>query len=333
MFLYTHLNGVFNWTCAGGITVSGACTGTSIINLTGGTFRSTAAAISNSVTIAGNVTLFSGTNLIAASGTPTWTYTSGTITVGTSVLSIASSMTFTNTFAALALYSLTISAAATITINTNIISCTGTLTLPGTAAVTFAGTAGWTTVNLTTTTLTATRIFTFQTGITYTITTDFTIVDTAVSTSRFTFISSHAVTRAIITLNYTATQLVKYVDPTRINSSNGQTIYSVNGVLTDSYGWANSIASGNIVKTFTGATLVVAGITKDKDGVALGSCIVYLFRDNGNTSATYITSMTSHAVTGAYSFTVWPGSTYFVVAFKAGATPVMDATDRTLVAV
>ena len=60
----------------GGLSVTGATTGTTVFNLTGGTW-SGSAALSCSVTIAGNVTL-SGTILYSASGTPTLTYASGT---------------------------------------------------------------------------------------------------------------------------------------------------------------------------------------------------------------------------------------------------------------
>jgi hypothetical protein len=80
-------------------------------------------------------------------------------------------------------------------------------------------------------------------------------------------------------------------------------------------------------------TATLSGITKDNGGNILGSCIVYLFKDNGDSTTTFVSAVTSDADTGAYSFTTIAGSTYFVVAFKAGATPVMDVTDRTLVAV
>lgn len=77
----------------------------------------------------------------------------------------------------------------------------------------------------------------------------------------------------------------------------------------------------------------VAGITKDNAGNVLGSCDVYLFLDNGDNTVTFIAHAVSNPTTGAYSFGTGAGSTYFVVAFKAGAPNVMDVTDRTIVAV
>jgi hypothetical protein len=117
-----------------------------------------------------------------------------------------------------------------------------------------------------------------------------------------------------------------------MDSSLGQSIYSAYGVIATCYNWSTSLGNGQVIPDAGGESVAVAGITKDSSGVALGSCVVYLFRENGNNSATFIAYQLSNAVTGAYSFTVFPGSAYFVVAFKGGATPVMDVTDRTLVA-
>jgi hypothetical protein len=113
----------------------------------------------------------------------------------------------------------------------------------------------------------------------------------------------------------------------------GQPIFTYKGTITDSYNWSTALGHGRIIPDVGGESVTVAGTTKDNAGVALGSCDVYLFRDNGNDTATYIAYQESNSVTGAYSFTVFPGSAYFVVAFKGGATPVMDVTDRTLTAV
>ena len=104
-------------------------------------------------------------------------------------------------------------------------------------------------------------------------------------------------------------------------------------MITTCFNWSNDLGHGRIIPEAGGESVTVAGITKDNSGVALGSCDVYLFRDNGNDTATYIAYQESNAVTGAYSFTVFPGSAYFVVAFLGGATPVMDVTYRDLAAV
>ena len=320
------LTGLFNWT-TGGLTVTGALTGTASIVLTGGTWQG-GAACSNNVTLAGDVTI-SETVLYAASGTPTLTHLSGTITTTGSTLSIASSCTLDTD--PVSWNHVTLTAALTLTIN-SLLTATGTLTLPN-AAVTFAGTAGWTVGTLTHTEITATRIFTLKEAITYTITTAINTTAGIAPTYRYTYTSAHASTKAILTLAYSATQSISAINPTRIDSSLGQVIFSYGGVITTSFNWANSIKNGNLIYTTGGESVTVAGITKDNAGVALGSCDVYLFRDNGNDTATYIAYQESNSVTGAYSFTVFPGSAYFVVAFKGGATPVMDVTYRDLAAV
>jgi hypothetical protein len=220
----------------------------------------------------------------------------------------------------------------TFTIN-SLLTATGTLTLPG-QATTFDGTAGFRVGTLTHLVIGSTRIFTFKEGVTYTITNAMNAVCPGNPTAwRYTYTSSHAATKAIITLGYGATQDIACVDPIRIDSSLGQCVFSYLGSITTSFNWSNDLGNGNILPTAGGESVTVAGITKDNAGTALGSCDVYLFRDNGNDTATYIAYQESNSVTGAYSFTVFPGSAYFVVAFKGGATPVMDVTDRTVTAV
>jgi hypothetical protein len=91
------------------------------------------------------------------------------------------------------------------------------------------------------------------------------------------------------------------------------------------------LSNGNIVSSFTGAATTISGVTYNKSGGILGSCTVYLFRDNGNSTATFVAATTSNATTGVYSFTVYPGSTYFCVAFGSYlGSDVFDATDKIL---
>jgi hypothetical protein len=323
----TVIDGAFNWN-TGGLTTAGALTGTATIVLTGGTWTG-GSVVSNNVTFAGT-SIVSGTIAYAASGTPTLTYSSGTITTTSSTLSIASSCTLNTN--GISWNNISLTAALTLTIN-SLLTVTGTLTLPN-AATTFAGTAGFTVGTLTHTTLaTSTKIFTFEEAVTYTITTAITATHATTQTLRYTYTSADGATKAIITLGYGATQNISHLDPTRIDSSLGQPIFSFAGVITTCFNWSNDLGHGRIIPEAGGESVTVAGITKDNSGVALGSCDVYLFRDNGNDTATYIAYVESNAVTGAYSFTVFPGSTYFVVAFKGGATPVMDVTDRTVTAV
>jgi hypothetical protein len=323
------IDGVFNWE-TGGLTTTGSLTGTTPIVLTGGTWTGAAGTLSKNLTFAGDVTL-SGTLLYSASATPTITYASGTITQGTSVLSLATNCTFDTN--GMSWYDITITGTGkTFTIN-SLLTATGTLTLPG-QATTFAGTAGFTVGTLTHSDIALTRVFTFEEGVTYTITNAINApVPGNPSAWRYTYTSADGATKAIITLAYGATQNIACVDPTRIDSSLGQCIFSYIGVITTSFNWSNDLGHGRIIPEAGGESVTVAGITKDNAGTALGSCDVYLFRDNGNDTPTYIAYQESNSVTGAYSFTVFPGSAYFVVAFKGGATPVMDVTDRTVTAV
>jgi hypothetical protein len=131
-----------------------------------------------------------------------------------------------------------LTAALTLTIN-SLLSVSGTLTLPN-GAVIFAGTAGFTVGTLTNTTITATRIFTFANGITYTIRVAFTTVHAAAQTVRFTLTSDHASIKAIIILGPSATQDIGFVDPTRINSSAGQQIFSYKGTITNCLNWISA---------------------------------------------------------------------------------------------
>ena len=322
------LNGVFNWSTAG-ITSTGSLTGTTPIVLTGGTWTGAAGRISNPMSFAGSSTV-SGTVLYGSAATSILTYSSGTITTTSSVLALGvAAVLDTN---GISWNDITTTAASTYTLN-SLLTATGTLTITGSGAVTFDGTAGFTVGTLTHSVVTATRVFTFKEGITYTITGAITAPYPSNPIFRYTYTSAHAATKAIVTLGYGATQDIANMDPTRIDSSLGQCIFSLDGVITTSFNWSNDLGHGRIIPEAGGESVTVAGITKDNAGTALGSCDVYLFRDNGNDTATYIAYQESNAVTGAYSFTVFPGSAYFVVAFKGGATPVMDVTDRTVTAV
>jgi len=79
-------------------------------------------------------------------------------------------------------------------------------------------------------------------------------------------------------------------------------------------------------------TYEISGVTKDSDGVALGSCHCYLCKDNGDDTASFIEYQLSHASTGAYSFTGLEDNdpNYFVIARKSLAPWVFDVTDYVL---
>ena len=71
----------------------------------------------------------------------------------------------------------------------------------------------------------------------------------------------------------------------------------------------------------------VVGITKDSTGAALGGCAVNLFDTELNC---LLKNMVSDA-NGNYSFQTSPGKSYYVVAYKAGDSPVAGTTVNTLV--
>lgn len=76
----------------------------------------------------------------------------------------------------------------------------------------------------------------------------------------------------------------------------------------------------------------LSGATKDKDGNALGSCTVELWKETAGGDIRFIASTTSHASTGAYSFTV-PNDTdakFRTLAYKDDTPHVFDVTDRVL---
>ncbi len=328
------VNGTY-WIYTGGLTMTGTLTGSLAgIEFIGGGTWSGASTLTYPVNINGNLTL-SGTVLYSGNSI---TYTSGTITYGTSSLALGASMTFTNTGGVLELYTLNLNGAYTLTINSNRIKCYGTFYLPN-ANSTVTGNAGLTASVITPNTgITAARTHTFKESIEY-------IYDNiyyrGLVAGNSVFTSAHASTKTIITLTLGGDADIAFLNPTRIDSSKGSSIHSYAVSVTDSRNWARFIRGGvvSIDSATTGMTLAISGVTRDKNGAVLGSCTCYLFREGssairpeGTAQVQWIATQVSDPTTGAYSFAAWAGSTYFVVAFKAGATPVMDVTDRTLTA-
>ncbi len=237
----------FRWN-TGGLTTTGSLSGVAIVRFNGtGTWTGAAGTLTNNCIIdtAGTLTI-SGTCLYstntltyvagATSGSGSLTFASGTLAgshdyAGVSLgangaFTVSAANTWTN-FA--------VSTTGTITFNA-LQTFTGTVTLPNTNA-TFGGSSGFTCATLTNTTITATRTYTFQALRTYTVTTDFTTVHAAAQTVRFVFASSSGTDRALFTLAGGATQNVGFVDPTRMDASGGQTIFTYHGVVTDSPNW------------------------------------------------------------------------------------------------
>ena len=101
-------------------------------------------------------------------------------------------------------------------------------------ATLFTGTEGWTTTNFSCKTAGATHSFTSNN--TYYIATSFNST-VASNTSRVSFVSSSPGTKAIFTLSNGGLQNVGYTNATDIDSNAGQTIFSFNGVITDTFNW------------------------------------------------------------------------------------------------
>jgi hypothetical protein len=206
-------------------------TGTSDIELDGTTAGTWGSAVQVN-TITNNVAInkTSGAS-VSILGSITWgaagkvlTKTSGNINAGTSTITTPGVSVTINDFT---FWNLTVSTGGTIiqnvlnTINNN-------LTLNGSA--TFQGTAGWVCANLVslaagTFTVTLQQLITYRTRLQAFITGG---VSTTVGT---TIISSGASTRAIWTLDQGASQSLIYVNGTRIDSSQGQTVWTFGGLI------------------------------------------------------------------------------------------------------
>jgi hypothetical protein len=226
-------------TCAGGYThaaTSGNLIGTAKLSITGGTWSYTGGSSGSTevnVDLAGNVTI--GTTVNYGITGVTLAYVSGTITTTSSTLALN---TCTLATSGVTWNNVTIGSAATITINSTL-SATGTMTLPN-AAITFAGTAGWTVGTLTTLAYTASRIVTLTFGNTYKVTTTLTNVATT-NAIRQAFKSGTPGSKVIFTLTPGASQDLIYADPTDIDSSAGATITSMSGVITTTFNWNNVV--------------------------------------------------------------------------------------------
>lgn len=213
-------------TVTGGMSIGNGFNGTADVFLTGGTWSGTNGFGCASLTIAGNVTISSGAVLLVS----TLIYSSGTVTVSAGTFNLSGNCTL-NT-AGITWSSISISTAGTVTLN-SLLTISNLLILPSSSS-TFTGTAGFTCgsllggasgISAATTTLAA--------GITYTVTSAFGTNNGRIGAIH-TFTSSSGVggTKAILTLNQGATCNV-LSNFTRIDASNGRTIRSFNGTITD----------------------------------------------------------------------------------------------------
>jgi hypothetical protein len=212
-------------TATGGMAIGNGFNGTADVILTGGTWSGGNAFGCATLTIAGNVTISTGTSI----GASILTYSSGTVTVSAGTFGLAGNCTL-NT-AGIVWSSISANNLGTYTI-TSLLTMTGTFTIY--AGSTITGTAGFTCATLTGGAggITAATI-TLQAGITYTVTSALTFNSSRVGAIN-TFTSSSGVggAKAILTLSPGATCNV-LSNFTRIDSSAGRTIRSFNGAITD----------------------------------------------------------------------------------------------------
>ncbi len=180
----------------------------------------------NSVSLTGAVTYTLGSALA-------W---SGTLTFGGGGAQVVSGAALSGTGAA----AVTTTTSLTLN-NTGGLVTTGTLTLPN-AAVTFAGSAGFTAGTLANTALTASRTWTLTFGRTYTVNTALNVAGTVAN--RAAIVSSSAGNKVVFNLTIGATQSAVYVDPTDVDSSGGQTVVSVGGTITTTTNWVGSVPNG-----------------------------------------------------------------------------------------
>jgi len=214
----------------GNLTYSSASniSGTTLFNFNGtGTWsHTTIGRIQNNVTINTSGTLTLGTTI--RYDTCTLTYTAGTVTTTGSTLNVAAATTFNTS--GMSWNNITITS-GTQTLN-SLLSANGTMTLSN--SIIFAGAAGFSVG-----TLVSTASLTHQlvSTVTYTITTAFTCT-AATDASRVLFRSTIASSKAILTLNSGATNNLRFVNATDINSSLGRTIYSYRGVFSNTDNWS-----------------------------------------------------------------------------------------------
>jgi len=214
----------------GNLTYSSASniSGTTLFNFNGtGTWsHTTIGRIQNNVTINTSGTLTLGTTIRYDTGT--LTYTAGTVTTTGSTLNVAAATTFNTS--GMSWNNITITS-GTQTLN-SLLSANGTMTLSN--SIIFAGAAGFSVG-----TLVSTASLTHQlvSTVTYTITTAFTCT-AATDASRVLFRSTIASSKAILTLNSGATNNLRFVNATDINSSLGRTIYSYRGVFSNTDNWS-----------------------------------------------------------------------------------------------
>lgn len=188
--------------------------------------------------MAGSLVISGTTNISYSTGTIT--YTAGTVS-HTGTLLITGTCTMNTN--GMSWNNMTFSGSPTITLN-SLLTLTGTFIT--TTAVTFAGTTGFTIGTFLI--ATAGVIITYKATKTYTVTIAMSCVGTSASHTKF--LSDSPGSQAIFTLNTGATQTNIYHDGTDIDSSGGQTVWSVAAVLSNTINWNLGSQPAQTASTF-----------------------------------------------------------------------------------
>jgi len=210
-----------------GLTIGTASriSGTSVIVIKSGTWTcGSSASVGTNLKFDGNITV-SGT---VEFGSETLTYVSGTITTGTSILSLTMSCTLDTN--GISWYDILFSQSGqTYTIN-SLLTATNQIDNTQVGTYTFTGTAGFICKNLIITATGASTI-TLKDGITYTIESLFEAYLSRLG-SHVQFTSSHGTNKTNLTLKFG--NICKCsADFTRVDASGGRTIRTFNGTITD----------------------------------------------------------------------------------------------------
>lgn len=136
----------------------------------------------------------------------------------------------------------------TVTLSSSLL-LSGSLTFGALGNLTFTGSAGWTCANLLCSTPGRTlTLANSSTGATYRTTTNANLLGSNVS--RIAITSDNATTQSIWTLDNGAAQSLTYVNGTRIDSSQGATIWSFGGTLTNTSNWGSGSAPATTAYTY-----------------------------------------------------------------------------------
>lgn len=229
--------GAFNVNVSSITAASGGCSGGTIVFRSGtthlgvtysaGTWNGTVTNYSSNIVIAGNPTItntgISGGSFTYTSGTPIFNGTfqlSGTVTLNLSGMAAFNSLTIST--ASIATANITNNALFTVNgIMTNTHSISN-------QTINWLGSAGWSTANLLNSFAGGTLVL--ASGVTYTVRSQISFTGGTFAVRPLIRASLVNSTKAILTLDFGATQSLIYVNATDIDSSGGQTIWSF-GVL------------------------------------------------------------------------------------------------------